>query len=208
MNSDQRIAVESAIAQWWDDPRTSLQKRTLANLDIISKCDWGPLLTRRLNLLLGSSWTLSDTRSAIDQLLANLSKQSHEKCLVVLRTLTNGWATSSRYHENHVQKCVFGCRSICPRPSNDTCADSLQHYLFCPILRGMIMHIFKSESFHTTDFLCLSKNPKISWVWTAHQMYHYLRFTRPWLSHAPMHRGELAERWAAVLRHGLASAEM
>lgn len=45
---------------------------------------------------------------------------------MVLKTWTNGWATSHRFHEANLLKCIFGCRQSCP--------DSLTHYLWCPRL--------------------------------------------------------------------------
>ena len=53
-----------------------------------------------------------------------------KKCRVadavkIIKTWSNGWATSSRYHEGVVLPCLFGCKS---------CIDNLQHYLQCPHL--------------------------------------------------------------------------
>ena len=41
--------------------------------------------------------------------------------LIVMKTLSNGWATSERYHDNFANSCIFGC---------DGC-DGLGHYLRC-----------------------------------------------------------------------------
>jgi hypothetical protein len=43
-----------------------------------------------------------------------------------IKTLTNGWATSSRYHEPVLHRCLFGCRD---NPAGNK--DCLKHYLYC-----------------------------------------------------------------------------
>ena len=50
-----------------------------------------------------------------------------KKCRVadavkIIKTWSNGWATSSRYHEGVLLPCVFGCN----------CIDKLEHYFQCP----------------------------------------------------------------------------
>ena len=63
-----------------------------------------------------------------------------------VKTLTNGWHTSSRMHEATCLPCVFGCNSL---PSNtlalstsvepaSSTQDETAHYLICPILVGII----------------------------------------------------------------------
>ena len=61
-----------------------------------------------------------------------------------VKTWSNGWATSSRYHEGVILPCMFGCKS---------CIDNLQHYLQCP-------HLFALWSFLAGD---ISSDPLVRW---------------------------------------------
>ena len=56
-----------------------------------------------------------------------------KKCRVadavkIIKTWSNGWATSSRYHEGLILPCLFGCKS---------CIDCLEHYIQCHHLRAL-----------------------------------------------------------------------
>ena len=55
-----------------------------------------------------------------------------KKCRVadavkIIKIWSNGWATSSRYHEGVLLPCLFGC----------SCIDKLEHYLHCPHLLAL-----------------------------------------------------------------------
>ena len=64
-----------------------------------------------------------------------------------IKTLTNGWHTSSRMHEATCLPCIFGCQALpssCMAPINNDAStkvirDETAHYLNCPILSGLIM---------------------------------------------------------------------
>ena len=43
--------------------------------------------------------------------------------MIILKTWTNAWCTTTRFHETHLWPCIFGCSD---------CEDSLKHYLNCP----------------------------------------------------------------------------
>ena len=56
-----------------------------------------------------------------------------KKCRVadavkIIKTWSNGWATSSRYHEGIILPCLFGCKA---------CIDCLEHYIQCPHLLAL-----------------------------------------------------------------------
>lgn len=71
--------------------------------------------------------------------------QPHLRMLFV-KTLTNGWHTSSRMHEAICLPCIFGCKawpSTCLDPihanlPSKIIRDETAHYLACPILSGLI----------------------------------------------------------------------
>ena len=49
----------------------------------------------------------------------------------------NGWATSSRMHEEVVLDCLLGCGD---------CKDSLDHYVHCPHLYAFLRYFFEGYS--------------------------------------------------------------
>ena len=73
-----------------------------------------------------------------------------------IKTLTNAWATSSRYHESKIHQCLFGCACVLvrpPRPHKPNLEisittpppslkkDSLRHYLYCNPLWAVIQEV-------------------------------------------------------------------
>ena len=64
----------------------------------------------------------------LDRCWAVLKKCRVADAVKIIKTWSNGWATSSRYHEGLVLPCLFGCNS---------CSDSLEHYLHCTHLLAM-----------------------------------------------------------------------
>ena len=66
------------------------------------------------------------------------SMRKHE-AMQVVKTWANAWATSSRYHENPVLPCIFGCP---PSPGSD---DRLSHYIACPIMWSLAQDAIGTE---------------------------------------------------------------
>ena len=54
-----------------------------------------------------------------------LRLQGHRPCMKVIKTWSNGWATSRRLHETNTFPCLFGCLDS---------EDDLRHYTHCKIL--------------------------------------------------------------------------
>jgi hypothetical protein len=59
-----------------------------------------------------------------------LAKLTTHEALVVVKTWSNSWTTSARFHDNKLDSCLFGCF---PEGS-----DALGHYLCCPRLWKII----------------------------------------------------------------------
>ena len=57
---------------------------------------------------------------------------SHD-ALAWLKTVTNGWCTSTRMHEAIILRCIFGCKDK---------KDDLTHYLECTVLWSLIDEVF------------------------------------------------------------------
>ena len=54
-----------------------------------------------------------------------LGASSSAVCTSCLKTWINSWSTSSRYHEDEIWACFFGCSEE---------RDDLAHYIRCPIM--------------------------------------------------------------------------
>ena len=62
----------------------------------------------------------------IDGLARTLKQVPEHIRMACIKTLVNGWATSSRYQESIQHFCLFGCRG-----THLSDRDSLRHYLIC-----------------------------------------------------------------------------
>ena len=82
-----------------------------------------------------------------------------------LKSISGAWTTTTRMHELHVWKCIFGC----PEP------DDLLHYLVCPVLWCIAIGVLPGEeSISIEERLCL-RNPsllKLQRLALAHGVYH------------------------------------
>ena len=127
--------------------------------------DWCPLLQRRLDAFAGPSNTFQVTCGSSDELSKVLIAAGKPIAMSVIKTLSNSWATSARYHEDVRKWCLVGCHCFSgaddsgqgplslsdseavlgipvPSLSLDTeqgpPTDSLAHYLACPLLWSLI----------------------------------------------------------------------
>ena len=111
----------------------------------------------------------------------NLKKVPIGQVMVTLRTITNGWATSSRYRsrETVLLPCVFGCNAIHPVRLVAHAMDSVAHYLECPCL-GRLMEEIMGDSYPVSVLskLCLSPGANCQWAWISHNMYHFIKMSR------------------------------
>lgn len=71
---------------------------------------------------------------AITNLEPRLSALLAQHVMIVVKSLINSWATSTRFHEQLGLPCAFGCVSNHPVQSDCDHSDSLRHYSTCPIL--------------------------------------------------------------------------
>ena len=60
--------------------------------------------------------------------------------MIVIKTLANSWATSTRYHEDIRKMCLVGCHCFLDveEAESETPTDSLAHYLACPLFWSLI----------------------------------------------------------------------
>ena len=113
--------------------------------------------------------------------------QPHLRMLFV-KTLTNGWHTSSRMHEATCLPCIFGCNALpstCLAPIQDNLPkkvirDETAHYLVCPILSGLISQAAGLDHLLTLHQLTFG-NDKDDLTGalacaTSYHVYHSLKF--------------------------------
>ena len=115
--------------------------------------------------------------------------------MAVIRTWTNGWATSQRFHESRKLKCIFGCDE----------GDCLNHYLQCDILWPLLLSVRRA---HTP---ALNSNPaeraaicnisrwSICNLWVAFQAYHSLKIGRRDLVDSALTPGDYSSTGDALL---------
>ena len=88
---------------------------------------------------------MHDCDDLLKVLIRNLKGfQCHVK-MCTIKTLTNAWATSYRYHEGILLPCIFGCsKSMFGCLNFDTLRahespfDTVAHYIRCPILNYIV----------------------------------------------------------------------
>jgi len=77
---------------------------------------------------------VSPTGWKVPEALLVLRTMRKHDAMCVLKTWTNSWSTSKRYHETPIFACLLGCSA--------ECIDDLYHYYQCPILRFIVQHVF------------------------------------------------------------------
>ena len=89
--------------------------------------------------------------------------------MCVIKTFTNSWPTTARYHHDTVLQCIFGCGNRC---------DELEHYLQCPRLwRVVRVHTAGREPSDPLERLALV-NPNtanLTEICIAFTVYHAVR---------------------------------
>ena len=101
---------------------------------------------------------------------AILSKLSAHEALILLKTWTNSWSTSARYHDGKLDTCLFGCF-----PEG---ADDLGHYLRCPRLWRIVWHaIDVKETMNPLERLCVAEPTaiKAKTLVVAYTVYHTMK---------------------------------
>ena len=73
----------------------------------------------------------------INSIFETLQKLEGHASIKVVKTWLNGWATSTRMHEDKDLGCLLGC---CNQH------DSLRHYIHCPHLLALQKYLFQDIS--------------------------------------------------------------
>ena len=181
-SDDARNLCKIAIERWdFRGRKGALQSNLYSILVDDKSSDWSDLLLKRLTLY-NSPPPLPISSSLavfLKDLASNIKKIPLSRRIVVMRTITNGWSTSSRYHERTPLPCVFGCLCFHPLISFSGKWDSLEHYLKCPRLNAIVARISGlSGSLCTHEKLCLLDGASDLWCWLSHGMYHFVKHSR------------------------------
>ena len=92
------------------------------------------LLSRRASPL-GLSPRYTSSRTDVEKAFNCAKLSAYHDALAWLKTITNGWCTSTRMHEPVHLKCIFGCRDA---------KDCISHYLKCVTSGRLSMESFKA----------------------------------------------------------------
>ena len=148
---------------------------------------WNPLVSKRLGDYGIESALIHDSFEFFKWKLKKI--QPHLRMSFV-KTLTNGWHTSSRMHGATCLPCIFGCNSF---PSNSIATfdnksssscrpikDETAHYLNCPIMIGIISQASGLDHLPNLHELILGKDrfdlTGVLACSTSYHVCHYLRF--------------------------------
>ena len=129
-----------------------------------------------------------------DNIFTVLRRMPHHIAMSWVKTIANGWATSSRLHCDDILPCIFCGAHSC---------DELLHYISCPTLAAWIRQkmlaplsdcLTVSLAISPCDFLT------IKYVFVKFFVYHSVRLTyNTYIPSSP-------QRWRAVCENSIATA--
>ena len=105
-----------------------------------------------------------------------------------IKTVTNGWHTSSRMHEAICLPCIFGCNALpdnslassSTTPLSNSIRDETAHYMSCPILAGLLTQAFGFDNLITLHQLAFGNDKDdhtgVLACATSYHVYHSLKF--------------------------------
>ena len=111
------------------------------------------------------------SEQSVKELLTVLKASRPHVAMCCVKTVTNAWATSHRYHEHVRLGCVFGCGGA---------DDTLSHYLSCPVLWDLVGDSFPPpDSTSPIDRICLRSPTKhrVVQLFCAYHIYHCIKIS-------------------------------
>jgi len=134
--------------------------------DVLHPDDNLKILSRRLHSILG----IFCAEGWLDAVTPTLEKLKCYEAIQVLRTWSNSWSTSYRYHESRKLPCLLGCPGM---------PDSITHYSACPLIREYVSATF-GQSLFPDCLNCLgttSREPDaLRQVACIYYAYHVVKF--------------------------------
>ena len=152
----------------------SIQSIMYGHFVLFDSSCWDACLAKRMSILCPEH-TPNDLGHARMLLLSNMFGFSSEHKLIVMRSILNGWVTSTRYHEQILLPCVFGCKMFHPIHGSGY-KDCLAHYLRCPLLWKLVRDILQVEiPTSPACKLCLFPRCSPYPIIIAFQLYHFIK---------------------------------
>jgi len=102
--------------------------------DSLHPDDNSSVLSRRLHSNLGSACA----EGWLEAVVPILRTLKCYEAVHVLRTWSNSWSTSYRYHESRLLPCLLGCPGM---------ADNMKHYPCCPLIQEYVSAVFGRSLF-------------------------------------------------------------
>ena len=147
--------------------KVAVQNIAYRNLfDSLHPDDNYKILSRRLSSILGAFCA----EGWLDDVTPVLAKLKGYEAVQVLRTWSNSWSTSFRYHESRRLPCLLGC------PGKPDC---ITHYACCPFIREYVSAAFGHSLFpECLDSLgTTARNPDaLRQVACMYYAYHTVKF--------------------------------
>jgi hypothetical protein len=119
-----RAAVTETLASFLESPDRCTKIQNILDARLTDAL-YPPRLSQLFCLRLQSSLGVArDQLSEIDwtRLFEVLKSTSTHEAMCVIKTISNSWTTSARFHDGKLEHCCFGCRGA---------RDDLAHYLCC-----------------------------------------------------------------------------
>ena len=174
--------------------KNGLQKRLFHAIHSCNRVDWLALLNRR-TISLGISPNFRVDPS-LPQSFVQVSKRLPLSAkMAIIKTWTNGLATSRRFHESSRLPCIFGCGQ----------EDTLLHYLRCECLWPLVLSAISAHKDRLLDGpelrACLVNVSlcSISGCWCAFQLYHALKIQHRELIDQSVESGAFFPVWLVSL---------
>jgi len=207
LNSDQRAGINQIISDFRNGGMNkSVQGQLYKSLHSRRSNDWSALLERRAALFAPGNFGTGSGSEVMPipsnpPLLWQYSESTHQEwtqvsktlsssvVLTVLKTWANSWCTTSRYHEDILWPCIFGCCGA---------KDELAHYLCCiRFWSGICESCDLQESLvHVDPLIKMSlANPSSFWaklIAVASRTYHAIKFDQRELVQSAVDRNEFS----------------
>ena len=147
-----------------------LQQRLYKSILSCTSDPWQKLIAKRCEVIGVCNPTPFDMSARRDFIQSSKGLPIRAR-MAVIKTWTNGWATTERFHEEVTLPCIFGCGG----------RDNVAHYLQCDSLWTLLLSVVGAQTVHLKDTAavraCLENTSQRSVLncWFAFQLYHALK---------------------------------
>jgi hypothetical protein len=135
-----------------------------------------------------------------NEMLACLRNAQPHFAMAALKTLLNSWCTRSRYHEDGIDECIFGCGGA---------RDDISHYASCPRLWQVSCDAAKMPRSASVEEQLLLHDPslaRLDVLVTAYTVYHAVKRGHPADVTSARHSGDYLDLSGLMKRIATAHA--